>query len=153
MPFWKKKPQEVKPCRYEHDWSIVAFDTGYYTSYKDAADDHHHLRWKECKKCKTRGFDDGNVRYHSGIQNAMHSWIEQKRIRITQSGNLYFPEDYQRIKKGKAIDTYAYKPLVGIEKFLFTMKNDEEFKELLKQHMVKEAFEEFETVVKLHENL
>jgi hypothetical protein len=52
------------------------------------------------------------------------------------------------------LDTWKYKPVTGVDKILKLLQDDSEFQELCKEHPnVDTAFGQFDTLIKLHENL
>ena len=64
-------------------------------------------------------------------------WIRNGEIKRHKNSNITFYDS-------------SYAPLKGFQKWFDGAKNDEEIKPLLKHQMVKEAFEELETIIKLH---
>jgi len=136
-----------------HEYATVAYDAAFVTIFKDRADMHHHLRWKKCRLCGDRSFDHDHAYKHTGVERVNNHWIENGVIMGTAKLEVY-DEDYTLVSRPTSgFEVWKYKQLTGVEKLINQLKEDGEFKELLKNQMVKDAMDELETIIQLHTNL
>jgi len=140
-----------KKCK--HDWKNVAYDCGFNTTYTDTQrTEYHDVYWTKCKLCGERGFDrPRDSLNHKSLTKAKMRWIELDMITGTKEIEVY-DENYQLYNQSSNI--YKFQPMTGTQRILKYLKNDSEFKDLCNNHkMIKDAFGELETAVKLHENI
>jgi hypothetical protein len=143
---------------HKHTWYVVAFDSGYSTNYTDTKDNQgHQLTFSACDcGCrKIAGNENRPANNHVGVIRAMHSWIENNKLFLSDQGDIY-NDDYQctTMPVVGAVGTYEYLPITGIDKIMKSLKADSDFIQLHNNNqLVQDALAEFETVIKLHEGL
>jgi hypothetical protein len=139
-------------------WHVIAFDHGYQTTFSDSATrEKHNLTFSrcECGNRKMTGNEFGSASRHSSITKSMHRWVEMNILQLTDESSI-FNMDYTCVRPATSTDvgTWYFRPLTGIEKLIKQLKQDAEFIALSEANqLVEDAFNEFETVVKLHENI
>ncbi len=148
---------------HRHRWEVVAFDSGYSTSFPNGDDQddlkvYHMVTFQKCL-CGARRMEVedrsyiGSAERHKGLVKAKYCWVESGGLQITTQADVYSP-DYEKVKSlGPNIDYWEYKPVTEVGKILNQLKNNEEFQDLCKNQMVDDAFGELETTIKLHENI
>jgi hypothetical protein len=155
-----------KPKSHKHEFHVVAFDTGYFTTYSDSGSDsetesskRHHLTFSKCacgKREMTESERTKRSRHsvaHSGITHAEHLWVIKDILSISGDANVY-DDNYYMTAKNTDVNTWKYRPVTGVGEILKLLEDDSEFQVLCKeQPNVETAFGDFEAVVKLHENL
>lgn len=141
----------TKGCK--HDYKTVAYDCGFKTNFTDTSEViKHHLFWKKCSKCGDRTFEHDSKK-HAGVTQVKLRWIECNKIVGTTELDVYDPDYSQKLKNQNWM-SYEYKPMSGIECLMNHLKTDQEFRELYNKHqMVQDAYDELETVIKMHENI
>lgn len=149
---------QTKP-KHNHTWQTVAFDTGYYTTYTDTKQkSKHHLRFDHCIDCGARQLvvensTIGETDNHDGVHRARHYWVTANILKLSNEADV-FNYDYQMTSPASHnIRTWEYQPITDLGKILLMLKANDEFQELCKHKVVEDTFNQFETSLKLHENL
>jgi hypothetical protein len=143
---------------HKHKWYVVAFDSGYTTNYTDTNEKvSHQLTFSacDCGRRKLAGNENRPASTHASVTKAMHSWIENNKLFLSDRGDVYH-DDYQctRLPATGALGTYEYLPLTGIDKIINSLRADSDFIKLHNNNqLVQDALTEFQTVIKLHEGL
>ena len=150
-----------KPVLHKHKFYVVAFDSGYKTTYPDIEGQSpkcHHLTFSKCD-CGERKMTESDTtkrgKYaspHIGITKSENLWVIKGILKLSSDADVY-DDDYSVTATG-GLDTWKYKPVTGVDKILKLLQDDSEFQELCKEHPnVDTAFGQFEAIVKLHENI
>jgi hypothetical protein len=150
-----------KPVLHKHVFQVVAFDHGYKTLYTDVEGESpkcHHLTFSKCD-CGERQMTESETtrrgKYetpHAGITTAENLWVIKGIMKISSDADVY-DDDYS-MTASTGLNTWEYKPITGVDKIIKLLQDDSEFQELCKEHPnVDTAFDNFEAIVKLHENI
>lgn len=141
---------------HSHTYHTVAFDPSYATIYSDKTDkNYHRVAFEKCEcghRRITFGTDSYGCHSHKGITHAKHAWIEQHKLVITSDANIY-DDNYQMTSAPGQIQQWEFKPITGVQQIVNSLRDDQEFQKLQSHNLVAAAFEQLETMIKLHENI
>jgi hypothetical protein len=147
---------------HKHKWQVVAFDTGYCSTYADRPDlgkVYHQVSFQQCRCGERRmvieldGSGQGSASRHKALNQAKHLWAVVGELQLSNEADVYDP-DYQMISNPQQdVRVWRYKPVTEIDKILNMLRNTEEWKNLSKHQMVDDALGELETAIKLHEGI